>query len=73
MLVPVLAMFGGGDEHIPPAQIEAFDRNLDDAGVEHEIVVYPGAPHSFFDRRQEDYADASEDAWRRVLDFLKSR
>ena len=25
------------------------------AGVEHEIVVYDGAPHSFFDRKQEDF------------------
>ena len=33
------------------------------AGVEHEIVVYDGAPHSFFDRRQEDYAEQSADAW----------
>jgi len=42
------------------------------AGVEHEIVTYPGAPHSFFDRKQEEFADASEDAWRRVLDFVRS-
>ena len=40
------------------------------AGVEHEVVTYPGAPHSFFDRKQEEFAEASEDAWRRVLDFL---
>jgi carboxymethylenebutenolidase len=32
--------------------------------------VYPGAPHSFFDRKQEEFADASEDAWRRTLDFV---
>ena len=41
------------------------------AGVEHEVVTYDGAPHSFFDRRQEDFADASEDAWNRVLAFLE--
>ena len=27
--------------------------------VEHEIHTYPGAPHSFFDRRQEQYSEAS--------------
>ena len=26
------------------------------AGVEHELIVYPGAPHSFFDRKQEQFA-----------------
>jgi dienelactone hydrolase len=29
-----------------------------------------GAPHSFFDRRQEQFAEASEDAWQRVLAFI---
>jgi carboxymethylenebutenolidase len=36
----------------------------------HEIHSYPGAPHSFFDRSFEEHAEASADAWRRVLDFL---
>jgi carboxymethylenebutenolidase len=71
MRVPVLALFGGGDEHIPPDQIEEFDRNLDIAGVEHEVVVYPGAPHSFFDRKYDEWAEACEDAWRRALVFLQ--
>ena len=38
--------------------------------VEHELVVYDGAPHSFFDRKQEDFAEASADAWSRVLAFV---
>ena len=70
---PFLGLFGGEDQAIPLDMVEQFDQDLDQSGKPHEIVVYPGAPHSFFDRRQEDYADASEDAWRRVLDFLKSR
>jgi carboxymethylenebutenolidase len=69
---PVLGLFGGADESIPPDEVEAFDRGLDEAGVEHEIVTYPGAPHSFFDRAQAEHADASEDAWRRVLGFLQN-
>jgi carboxymethylenebutenolidase len=69
-LCPVLGLFGGADEAIPPNQVQAFDRGLDEAGVEHEIVTYPGAPHSFFDRAQAEHAEASEDAWRRVLGFL---
>jgi carboxymethylenebutenolidase len=46
------------------------DKNLDQAGIEHEIKIYPGAPHSFFDRRQADFADASADAWQRILSFI---
>ena len=39
-------------------------------GVEHEIHVYPGAPHSFFDKKQHEFAEESENAWRRLLVFL---
>ena len=47
------------------------DRLAVEAGVEHEIVTYPGAPHSFFDRRHEEFADDSADAWSRVLAFIE--
>jgi carboxymethylenebutenolidase len=70
MRCPVLGLFGGADEAIPTDQVEAFDHALDDADVEHEVVVYPGAPHSFFDRSYEEHAGACADAWRRVLGFL---
>ena len=62
---------GGDDPGIPPEDVSAFERALEEAGVEHELVTYPGAPHSFFDRKQAEFADASEDAWNRVLAFLK--
>jgi carboxymethylenebutenolidase len=67
---PVLGLFGGEDQAIPVEQVEQFDARLAEAGIEHEIHVYPGAPHSFFDRRYEEHADAAEDAWRRMLAFL---
>ncbi|MDQ6660100.1 MAG: dienelactone hydrolase family protein, partial [Chloroflexota bacterium] len=67
---PVLDLFGGADPAIPPEAVQALDEALDKAGVEHEIVVYPDAPHSFFDRRSTEFADASADAWQRVLGFI---
>ena len=67
---PVLGLFGGADENIPAELIEQFDRSLADAGVEHEIKVYAGAPHSFFDRKYDEFQEACADAWRRVLGFL---
>ncbi len=67
---PVLGLFGGVDQGIPVSSVEALDQTLDKAGVEHEIVIYPGAPHSFFDRRATEFADASADAWQRTLDFI---
>ncbi len=72
MKAPILGLMGGDDAAIPPEDVEAFEQALQAAGVEHELVVYPGAPHSFFDRKQEQFADASEDAWRRVLEFIRT-
>lgn len=68
--VPVLGLFGGEDPLIPAEDIEAFEVALGEAGVSHELHVYSGAPHSFFDRSHEEHAEASADAWRRVLGFL---
>jgi carboxymethylenebutenolidase len=70
MRAPVLALQAGADQNITAEQNEAFERALEQAGVEHELVVYEGAPHSFFDRKQEEFAAASDDAWQRTLDFV---
>jgi carboxymethylenebutenolidase len=68
---PILALMGGADEGIPVEVVREFERALEQAGVEHEVVVYDSAPHSFFDRKFEQFADASEDAWSRVLGFVE--
>ena len=68
---PILGLMGGDDPANPLAEVNAFDEALDTAGVKHEIVVYPGAPHSFFDRKHDEFVRESEDAWNRVLAFLE--
>jgi carboxymethylenebutenolidase len=68
---PILALQAGADENITAEDNAAFEQALTDAGVEHEIVTYEGAPHSFFDRKQEDFAADSQDAWGRVLAFIE--
>lgn len=67
---PVLALFGGADQGITAEARETFAHALQAAGVSHHVVVYDGAPHSFFDRTATEFADASADAWRQVLDFV---
>src|SRR4051794_34669356 len=44
---PILALQAGDDDHITEADNDAFDRALTKAGVDHEIVTYRRAPHSF--------------------------
>jgi carboxymethylenebutenolidase len=70
MECPILALQAGDDQNILAEHNAEFDQALESAGVEHELVTYEGAPHSFFDRRQEDFAAASDDAWARVLAFI---
>jgi carboxymethylenebutenolidase len=72
MRAPVLGLFGGADPGIPKEQIDEFDRALTNARVSHHIEVYPGAPHSFFDRTFAAHREACDDAWRRVLGFIRS-
>jgi carboxymethylenebutenolidase len=68
---PILALQAGDDQNITAEHNAAFEQALAAGGVEHELVTYDGAPHSFFDRKQEEFADASEDAWRRTIEFIE--
>lgn len=69
----VLTLYGEADAGISEDSRDAFARALDSAGIEHRSVTYPGAPHSFFDRKADDFAEASSDAWGQVLDFVGVR
>lgn len=68
---PILGLMGGTDQGIPPEVIDEYRQALSKAGVAHEIITYPDAPHSFFDRSYQEHADAAADAWRRVLAFIR--
>jgi len=69
---PVLGQFGGIDQMITADSVEAFGKALDAAGISNDLKIYEGAPHSFFDRAAEQFKDASEDSWRRMLEFITS-
>ena len=68
---PILALQGGADQAISHEDNLGFEQALRDAGKEHELVEFEGAPHSFFDRKQKEFQAASDDAWRRTLEFIE--
>src|SRR5713101_232663 len=72
MRVPVLGLFGGEDPSIPPRDVSAFDKALTPAKLTHHLETYPGAPHSFFDRTFSEHKMECDDAWRRVLGFMRT-
>jgi carboxymethylenebutenolidase len=70
MKAPLLMLIAGAD-FTPQEAFHAFDKKLTEAGVPHEMHIYEGAPHSFFDRSFEQWKDACDDAWRRILAFIR--
>jgi carboxymethylenebutenolidase len=49
----------------------ALDGALTQNGVQHDVKIYPGARHSFFNNTKSSYdPDAANDAWARVLKFF---
>jgi carboxymethylenebutenolidase len=72
MKAPVLGLYGGADQGISAAQIDAMKAAL---AANHKVAdfkVYPGAPHGFHaDYRPSYRKDAAEDAWRQMQAWLK--
>jgi carboxymethylenebutenolidase len=66
---PVVGSYPGND--FTRGQGERLDAELDRHGIAHDVKIYPGARHSFFNDsgRAHDPA-ASADAWKRVLAFF---
>jgi carboxymethylenebutenolidase len=69
----VLALFGGADEAIGAHVRDEFEASLRGANVDHKLITYPGAPHSFFDRKADEFVATSDKAWHEVLTFIGAR
>lgn len=67
----LLIIYGEKDANLTKDMRDTYEKALDKAGVKHETVVYPGAPHGFFDRHFDEFSDASADAWDRTLKFIR--
>ena len=70
----ILCLFGEQDGYIPSDQVDAIQAALNEAGTDHEVVVYPGADHGFFcDRRASYQKEAASDAWERVKSLFADK
>ncbi len=69
-LCPVVGSYPGND--FTAGMGRRLDAALDDTGVAHDIEIYPGARHSFFNSANPARYDAaaSADAWRRTLAYF---
>ena len=64
---PTLMLIAGADHATPVEEQQQLAETMRAAGAEVDVVVYDGAPHSFFDRAYGEWADACQDAWRQIL------
>ena len=70
---PVVAHFGAADRSIPPEKVERIRRHLQEQAYAHELFVYDGAGHAFFnDTRASFDPGAAALAWERTLEFFRN-
>jgi dienelactone hydrolase len=78
----VLALSGSDDAFAPEEQQQAFEREMQAAGVDYELVRYPGVKHAFTNPAVDEKArrfglplaydaDADADSWQRMRAFLE--
>ncbi len=69
-LCPVVGSYPTGD--FTTAHGQKLDVELDRYNIPHDIKIYPGARHSFFNDTGRAYdAAAAQDSWQRVMTFFK--
>ncbi|MCA9572669.1 MAG: dienelactone hydrolase family protein, partial [Myxococcales bacterium] len=69
---PVLGLYGGNDQGIPVADVEAMRAALAAAGKPGELVIYPEAPHGFHaDYRPSYTAEAAMDGFAKLLAWFR--
>jgi len=71
---PVLGLYGGADQGIPPDAVERMRAALFAFGKDKESVihVYDGMPHAFHaDYRPSYRKEAADDGWKRMLAWFK--
>lgn len=72
LAAPLLGLFGADDHNPTPADVDALEAILSDAGKSYEFHRYPEAGHGFFyhDRPAAYRAGPAVDGWERVWSFL---
>ncbi len=70
---PMLGIFGGLDQGIPPASVQQFASQIKKLGKTVDVKIYPDAGHAFENPNNKGgYREAdTRDAWNRTVAFLQ--
>ena len=67
---PIAASYGADDRYFAN-QGRKLEQALEQYNIPHDVKIYPGAAHSFFNDTRPSYRpEAAADAWQRTLDFF---
>ena len=70
----VLVLHGTADKAITMDDFAGLAKELETAGIHHEMITYSGAPHAFTVFGSKRYQKAADEkSWARFLAFLKDR
>lgn len=70
---PILGLYGEADGGIPVELVREWGTKLAAFGKTGEMVIYPDAPHAFFNDTRDSYrAEAAADAWRRTISWFRT-
>lgn len=78
----ILVLHGAADSFISPEQIDAFQKEMDEAGADYRFVAYEGAKHSFTNPDADSYRErfgldlaydpvADESSWTEMKAFFE--
>jgi carboxymethylenebutenolidase len=68
---PILLLFGGQDQSIPPEDVTAIDEKLTTLGKPHRVVVLPEGGHGFAcDERSAYHQPSADYAWKTTFEWL---
>jgi carboxymethylenebutenolidase len=69
---PILGLFGGQDQGIPPADVKKFAETLEKMGKKIDVKIYDDAGHAFENLNNKGgyRPDDAADAWKRTVGFL---
>ena len=73
---------GADDPFVPPADVEAFKKMMDNAKADYKVISYPGTKHSFTNKGADELgkannlplvynADADKKSWADMQEFFK--
>ncbi|MDX8406396.1 MAG: dienelactone hydrolase family protein [Mariprofundus sp.] len=78
----IMVFTGAADPYAPPEQVQAFEQEMQSAGVKYSLMSYPDAKHSFTNPDADGFAErfgmpmaynqaADKDSWQQIQQFFR--